>query len=573
MNFTSIGESAGFTATVRDQGGNVISGAPVAWSTENGSVATVSDNGTVTAAGNGTTQVTATSGSASASASVTVNLPVATVSVAPTTIRTKEGEQAQLTATAKDATGAVVPGAAFNWNSGNPFMVTVDGSGLLTGQNPGTTFVTASLQGDPSKSAIATVIVDENTPVTELQDGVPITVTDNVEVDRYFKISVPSGTHQLQVRLFEQLGSADFWVRRGSLPTASQYDCFLPEFFDSEMFCSFDNPQAGDWFVRLKGFVEGGVDLAAYALTNGDFTQLQNGVQLTGVSAGRYVSKHFRIDVPTGTTTLRIATGDGSGSLELFARQGAPVVFEYGGITSDFQHRGGTTTNRTIEIPNPTPGPWWIAVEGGPVGFTDAYVLAEATDGSYPLSVTWGGTGSGDVFSIPAGIDCVADCTAQFPEGTIVTLEANATSGSFYGFDGDCVGSACQITMDGPKNVGVYFGPTRHTLTVAKLGTGTGTVVSVVPPGPINCGTACSADFTEGLTVVLNRSAAAGSTFVGWGGACTGTGIICTVTMNSETTVYATFNTTSPSPLPQPDDPASESDIVPLFRGLWLPMN
>ena len=80
-------------------------------------------------------------------------------------------------------------------------------------------------------------------------------------------------------------------------------------------------------------------------------------------------------------------------------------------------------------------------------------------------------------------------------------------------------------------------------LTVAKTGTGSGTVIS--SPAGINCGTSCAADFASGAQVTLTATAAAGSSFGSWsGGACAGsTAPSCTVTMSAATTLQASFTT------------------------------
>ena len=69
---TALGETVQLTATVRDQNGQVMSGATVTWSSSDARAATVDTDGLVTAAGNGTATITATAGSASGSAAVTV---------------------------------------------------------------------------------------------------------------------------------------------------------------------------------------------------------------------------------------------------------------------------------------------------------------------------------------------------------------------------------------------------------------------------------------------------------------------------------------------------------------------
>jgi endoglucanase len=83
--------------------------------------------------------------------------------------------------------------------------------------------------------------------------------------------------------------------------------------------------------------------------------------------------------------------------------------------------------------------------------------------------------------------------------------------------------------------------PPTFALTVGKAGTGSGTVTSS-PPG-ISCGSDCGESYASGTAVTLTAAAAAGSTFGGWGGACSGTGS-CSVTMTAARSVTATFNTT-----------------------------
>jgi len=81
---------------------------------------------------------------------------------------------------------------------------------------------------------------------------------------------------------------------------------------------------------------------------------------------------------------------------------------------------------------------------------------------------------------------------------------------------------------------------TQFTLTVELSGSGNGTVTST--PSGINCGASCSATFAGGAGITLQATAATGSTFSGWSGACAGTGS-CTVTMSQNSSVTASFAT------------------------------
>jgi Calx-beta domain/Right handed beta helix region/Divergent InlB B-repeat domain/Pectate lyase len=93
--------------------------------------------------------------------------------------------------------------------------------------------------------------------------------------------------------------------------------------------------------------------------------------------------------------------------------------------------------------------------------------------------------------------------------------------------------------------VGAGALPVTHVLNVAKAGTGDGTVTS--SPNGINCGGDCSHFYNPGTVVTLNKVAAAGSTFTGWSGACTGAGA-CQVTMSAVKSVTATFTLNSALP-------------------------
>jgi subtilisin family serine protease len=85
-------------------------------------------------------------------------------------------------------------------------------------------------------------------------------------------------------------------------------------------------------------------------------------------------------------------------------------------------------------------------------------------------------------------------------------------------------------TVTDLRRVGLDFlTRSAHPLTVARAGTGTGTVKSA--PVGIDCGTDCTEPFTEGTMVTLTPTAGAYSTFAGWSGACSDTASTCSVPM------------------------------------------
>ena len=87
----------------------------------------------------------------------------------------------------------------------------------------------------------------------------------------------------------------------------------------------------------------------------------------------------------------------------------------------------------------------------------------------------------------------------------------------------------------------------RFILFLGTTGSGSGTVTS--SPAGISCSSDCWAEFQDPTHVTLTASPAAGSTFVGWGGDCSGSGS-CTVSMHGYRDVTAEFNMPPPPPPP-----------------------
>lgn len=152
-------------------------------------------------------------------------------------------------------------------------------------------------------------------------------------------------------------------------------------------------------------------------------------------------------------------------------------------------------------------------------------------------------SGSGTVGSQPAGIDCGSACSASFAADTSVVLSATPATGQvFTGWGGACAGAgtACTVTMTQARSVSASFAaapPVQRTLSLTLTGGG---VVRSQPVG-IDCGSACSASFGDGVSVVLAATPSAGQRFDGWSGACSGAAATCSLVMSVNRSVGATF--------------------------------
>jgi hypothetical protein len=110
-------------------------------------------------------------------------------------------------------------------------------------------------------------------------------------------------------------------------------------------------------------------------------------------------------------------------------------------------HASATTTTHTLTV-------------------TKTLIVSESNADSRSSLVTYEASKAGigaSVTSSPAGIDCGATCSAQFADGTAVTLTATAegVAGlSFDAWDGDCRGSGsgtCVLTIDRDRAVTAVF--------------------------------------------------------------------------------------------------------------------
>jgi hypothetical protein len=118
-------------------------------------------------------------------------------------------------------------------------------------------------------------------------------------------------------------------------------------------------------------------------------------------------------------------------------------------------------------------------------------------------------------------------------------------SASFYtdggNKNGNVVVGTMTVTVEGPATQGCPTGPATNTLTVdVTSGAADGGIVST--PAGINCGTTCSAAFASSSSVILTATPASGKAIT-WGSGCTSSsGLTCSVTMNSDVVVSASFN-------------------------------
>ena len=154
----SISETVQLTATVQDRNQKPVADAEVTWQSGDDSIASVSDQGLVTAVGNGTVRITARSGNISASIDVKVMQEAGSIEIEPQmTTLTSLGETVQLTAIVLDQNKQPVEGAVVAWQSSDEDVATVTDKGLVTAVGNGAAVITAS-SGSTSATIEVTIM-------------------------------------------------------------------------------------------------------------------------------------------------------------------------------------------------------------------------------------------------------------------------------------------------------------------------------------------------------------------------------------------------------------------------------
>jgi hypothetical protein len=152
----------------------------------------------------------------------------------------------------------------------------------------------------------------------------------------------------------------------------------------------------------------------------------------------------------------------------------------------------------------------------------------------FTLSVGKAGTCSELVTSSPPGIDCGVDCSEDYTYGTVVTLTTTSSIGCNFDSWTDCDlvnGNECTMTVDANKTVTANF-TAQYLLT---------TYVSPVGAGSVSpdCSVGCWYD--SGTIVILTATENTGYEFDSWTGCDSPSGNVCTVTMDTDENVTATF--------------------------------
>jgi uncharacterized protein YjdB len=146
-----VGATATLAATPRDAQGTALADRAVTWLSSDSTIAAVTAGGVVTGRAVGQAVIVATSEQQSATATVRVTLqPPAAMEItgAPAAADSVAvGTSVQLSAAARSAAGATIPGRVVTWTSADTAIATVSDSGLVRTRRAGQVGITAANEG------------------------------------------------------------------------------------------------------------------------------------------------------------------------------------------------------------------------------------------------------------------------------------------------------------------------------------------------------------------------------------------------------------------------------------------
>ena len=147
---------------------------------------------------------------------------------------------------AREATGAVATVTA-----------TTDANGVATFVGltiTGTGSHTLSFGAPNLTNAVSGTFVVAQPVADALQNDVPVSgLAGALRSVVFYSITLPAGVAQLTVSISGGSGDADLYLRQGTFPTLSAWDC-RPYLGGNSESCSRTAPAAGDWYVALHGF-------------------------------------------------------------------------------------------------------------------------------------------------------------------------------------------------------------------------------------------------------------------------------------------------------------------------------
>jgi subtilase family serine protease len=375
----TISQLNGFSSSVSLSASGLPSGVTASFSPASAtttSTVTFTAGATATA-GTSNVTITGTSGSLTHSSTLTVTVTVASqpnfaLAASPSTLTISQGTNGTSTLTVSPQNGFTgsVSLAASGLPSGvtasfSPASTTSTSTLTLTASSTATvgtaTVTVTGTSGTLSHSTTLSLTVNASGSTGNvLTNGVGVTISDaTVNHQQNWTMVVPSGATGLTFTLSGGTGDADLYVKFGSAPTLTSYDC-RPYVAGNNETCTISNVQAGTYYVMVNTYAAySGVTLKGSYSTGGTGgSTLTSGVPVTGLAAtsGNF-GTIYTLAVPAGKTKVVFTISGSTGDADLYVNLGSAPT------TSTYTCRPYLTgDNETCTFNSPAAGTYYVGV-------------------------------------------------------------------------------------------------------------------------------------------------------------------------------------------------------------------
>lgn len=296
---------------------------------------------------------------------------------APTGVSASAASQTQINLSWSASSGATSYTVLRSSTSGGPYT-SVGTSGSTSFANSGLTcnttyyYVVTASNGTCSSANSAQVSATTSacTGSSTLTNGVPVTgISGASGSQQFWTLAVPSGASNLQFQISGGTGDADLYVRSGSAPTLSTYNC-RPYLSGNNETCTIPSPVAGTYHVMLHGYTAySGVSLVGSYSTGSTCNAISDVEPNNSATAPQAISGTCN---QISGTFLNDATSQQNDYFRLSLPAGRTVTALLNGLSADYD----------LYIYNSTTG---------------AAVASSTAGGTNPDQATWTNTGSSAV--------------------------------------------------------------------------------------------------------------------------------------------------------------------------------
>ena len=192
-----------------------------------------------------------------------------------------------------------------------------------------------------------------------LQNGVAATgLAASTGNDILYTMSVPAGATNISFSMSGGSGDADMYVRFGSAPTDSTYDC-RPYVGGNTENCT-GSSAGGTYYVRVKAYSAfSGVSLTGSYTEGGTGGPTPIDTTTSNISVGKNAWKRYTVNLDAGYSNLVVTMSGGSGDADLYVRRGSQST------TSAYDCRPYKNGNNEVcSFSSPASGTWHIDIRG-----------------------------------------------------------------------------------------------------------------------------------------------------------------------------------------------------------------